>query len=35
MSDPEIQSILQDPAMQVILEQMNKDSAAAHEYVFC
>lgn len=32
MSDPEIQQILQDPSMQVILEQMQKDPAAAQEY---
>ena len=34
MNDPEIQQILQDPSMQVILEQMQKDPAAAQEYVF-
>ena len=31
MNDPEIQQILQDPFMQVILEQMQKDPAAAQE----
>ena len=31
MNDPEIQQILQDPSMQVILEQMQKDPAAAQE----
>ena len=33
MNDPEIQQILQDPSMQVILEQMQKDPAAAQEWV--
>ena len=33
MNDPEIQQILQDPFMQVILEQMQKDPAAAQEWV--
>lgn len=33
MNDPEIQNILQDPAMQMILEQMQKDPAAAQEHL--
>lgn len=33
MNDPEIQQILQDPSMQVILEQMQKDPAAAQEHL--
>lgn len=33
MTDPEIQKILQDPAMQVILEQMQKDPSAAQEHL--
>ena len=31
MSNPEVQSILQDPAMQMILQQMSKDPMAAKE----
>ena len=31
MSDPEIQSILRDPAMRIILEQMQNDPSALHE----
>ena len=34
MNNPEIQEILKDPAMQVILEQMQKDPTAAQEWVF-
>ncbi len=33
MSDPEIQKILGDPAMQIILSQMQKDPKALQEYV--
>lgn len=33
MSDPEIQDILKDPAMRMILEQMQENPAAASEYV--
>eukprot|EP00116_Pleurobrachia_bachei_P011602 sb/3471864/ len=33
MKDPEIQRILQDPAMQIILEQMQKDPTAAQEHL--
>ena len=31
MSDPEVQQILQDPAMQMILQQMTKDPNAVRE----
>ena len=31
MSDPEVQQILADPAMQMILSQMQKDPKALHE----
>lgn len=33
MSNPEVQSILQDPAMQMILQQMSKDPMAAKEHL--
>ena len=33
MQDPEVQQILGDPAMQLILQQMQKDPKAIHEYV--
>lgn len=33
MSDPEIQSILMDPAMRMILEQMQENPQAVAEYV--
>lgn len=33
MSDPEVQEILRDPAMRMILEQMQENPAAASEYV--
>lgn len=33
MQDPEVQAILQDPAMQMILSQMQKDPKAFQEYV--
>lgn len=33
MNNPEIQEILKDPAMQVILEQMQKDPTAAQEHL--
>ena len=33
MSNPEVQQILSDPAMQMILGQMSKDPKAAREYV--
>lgn len=33
MADPEVQSILADPAMRMILEQMQNDPKALHEYV--
>lgn len=35
MADPEIQSILSDPAMRIILEQMQSDPKALQEYVLC
>lgn len=35
MADPEIQKILADPAMQMILQQMQNDPKALHEYVNC
>jgi len=34
MQDPEIQQIIADPAMQLILQQMQKDPQALREYVF-
>lgn len=33
MSDPEVQEILRDPAMRMILEQMQSDPKAVQEYV--
>jgi len=33
MQDPEIQQIIADPAMQLILQQMQKDPQALREYV--
>ena len=33
MQDPEIQEILGDPAMQMILQQMQKDPAAARDHL--
>lgn len=33
MGDPEVQAILGDPAMRMILEQMEKDPTALREYV--
>ena len=33
MADPEVQSILADPAMRIILEQMQSDPKAFQEYV--
>lgn len=33
MENPEIQQILSDPAMRLILEQMQKDPNALREYV--
>ena len=33
MQDPEVQQILSDPAMQMILQQMQKDPAAVQELV--
>ncbi|KAK7582486.1 hypothetical protein V9T40_013931 [Parthenolecanium corni] len=33
MSDPEVQSILRDPAMRLILEQMQNDPKALHEHL--
>ena len=33
MQDPEVQEILGDPAMQLILQQMQKDPRALQEYV--
>jgi len=35
MQDPEIQQIIADPAMQLILQQMQKDPQALREYVSC
>ena len=34
MENPEIQEILRDPAMRMILEQMQENPSAAREYVF-
>ena len=34
MADPEVQQILQDPAMNMILQQMTKDPDAVREWVF-
>lgn len=34
MADPEVQQILSDPAMQLILQQMQKDPNAVKEYVY-
>ena len=34
MADPEVQSIMRDPAMRIILEQMHNDPRALQEYVF-
>lgn len=33
MADPEVQSILRDPAMRLILEQMQNDPKALYEWV--
>lgn len=33
MSDPEVQAILQDPAMRIILEQMQNDPKALHDHL--
>jgi len=33
MENPEVQQILADPAMQMILQQMQKDPKALQEYV--
>ena len=33
MANPEVQQILADPAMQLILQQMQKDPKALQEYV--
>ena len=33
MQDPEVQAILADPAMQIILQQMQKEPKALQEYV--
>lgn len=34
MENPEIQDILRDPAMRMILEQMQENPSAAREYAF-
>lgn len=34
MADPEVQQILKDPAMRMILEQMQTDPRALQEWVF-
>lgn len=33
MADPEVQAILQDPAMRLILEQMQNDPRALHDHL--